>query len=249
MRILTDTHSHTVASTHAYSTVQELLQAAKQRDLQAFVVTDHAPPMPDAPHLWHFFNMKVIPRVIDNIAVLRGMEANIETGGINLPEQVKQLDFIIASFHEPVFAPASRLDNTRAMVAAIESGFCQVIGHPGNPKYPINVDEVILAAKANNVVLEINNSSFVESRKGSEKHCLHILERIGYHGWKVSVSSDAHISYQLGDFSQSINALETVGLGRERVVNATAQSLLAFLKEHDKPVASELQEWAGQFQE
>ena len=244
MKILTDLHSHTIASTHAYSTVQELIQAARDRGLQAFAITDHAPPMQDAPHIWHFVNMKVFPRVVDNIAILRGMEANIEAEGINVgDEYIQKLDFVIASFHEPVFAPAGERENTRAMVAAIENGRCQAIGHPGNPNYPVDIDEVILVAKANNVLLEINNSSFMESRKGSDKNCLKILERIAHHDWKVCFGSDAHISYQLGHFAQCVGVMEMVGLGKEYVVNATVQGLFGFLAEHGKSVATELRPW------
>ncbi|WP_067666101.1 phosphatase [Ferrimonas marina] len=244
MQILTDTHCHTIASTHAYSTLQELVQAAKLAGLQAFAVTDHAPPMPDAPHYWHFINMKVVPRVIDGIAVLRGMEANIVAEGVEVPERVREgLDMMIASFHEPVFAPADCLTNTKAMIAAIESGHCQIIGHPGNPKYPIEVDAVLTAAKAHNVAMEINNSSFSHSRVGSEPRCLHLLERVGHHGGKVSFGSDAHIAFHLGHFGNCIAAAEQVGFPRDQVVSADAASLLRFLGEHDKPVVAELSDW------
>ncbi|GAA4897483.1 phosphatase [Ferrimonas pelagia] len=247
MQILTDTHSHTIASTHAYSTVQELLEAAKARGLQAFCLTDHAPPMPDAPHFWHFLNRRVIPPVIDNVAILRGMEANIEADGIHVPERILAgLDMLIASFHEPVFAPSDRLSHTKAMIAAISSGHCQIIGHPGNPKYPIEIDEVILAAKAHNVLLEINNSSFGHSRAGSAPHCLKLLERIAHHDWKVSFGSDAHISYDIGRFEHCIAAALQVGFAPEHVVNATPQRLLRFLAEHNKSVASDLAGWLSQ---
>ena len=250
MKVLTDIHSHTIASTHAYSTVQELIQAAVSRGLQAFAITDHSPPMPDAPHFWHFVNMKVLPRIVDDVAVLRGMEANIEAKGIDVDDEyLQKMDFVIASFHEPVFAPAGEVENTRAMIAAIESGHCQAIGHPGNPNYPIDVDAVILAAKKSNVLLEINNSSFLESRKGSEKNCLKLLERIGHHGWRVCFGSDAHISYQLGHFSQCVAAMETVGLGKEYVANSSARRLLDFLREHGKSVSNELRPWMAQLSE
>ena len=71
------------------------------------------------------------------------------------------MDFGIASFHEPVFPPSDRQTHTRAMIAAMETGLIQILGHPGNPNYPINIGEVVRAARDNNVLIEINNSSFV----------------------------------------------------------------------------------------
>ena len=55
MRHLTDTHAHTVASTHAYSTVEEYFRAASDKGLQLFSITDHGPEMPDSPHPWPFW--------------------------------------------------------------------------------------------------------------------------------------------------------------------------------------------------
>jgi putative hydrolase len=34
--------------------------------------------MADAPHYWHFVNMRIWPRLVDGIGILRGIEANIK---------------------------------------------------------------------------------------------------------------------------------------------------------------------------
>lgn len=250
MRILTDTHAHTVASDHAYSTVHDYFRIARDKGLQLFSITDHAPTMPDGAHYWHFGNMKVIPRVVENVAMLRGIEANIlePEGGVDIPEKLHGfLDFAIASFHEPVFSPADEATNTRAMINTIASGHCQIIGHPGNPNYPIDVEEVIRAAKDNNVLLEINNSSFTHSRLGSEPHCRHILEMIDRLDWKVSFGSDSHVAFTLGEFDQAIAQAEAVGFPESRIVTANAPRFLKFLGEHGKTVAKDLAVWAAQF--
>lgn len=48
-RVVADLHCHTVASTHAYSTVTELARAAAEQRLLAIACTDHGPGAPDAP--------------------------------------------------------------------------------------------------------------------------------------------------------------------------------------------------------
>ena len=47
--IIADLHTHTIASTHAYSTVTEMVQAAAAKGLYALAITDHARTMPGAP--------------------------------------------------------------------------------------------------------------------------------------------------------------------------------------------------------
>jgi len=252
MKILCDTHSHTVASTHAYSTVHDYVRDAKNNCIQLFSITDHAPTMPDAPHMWHFGNMKIIPRVIEGIAVLRGIESNIltepfqaiEKRYVDLPNGLLPfLDFAIASFHEPVISPGSKQENTKAAIRAIESGVIQIMGHLGNPRYPIEQSEVIRAAKDNNVLLEINNSSLLQSRTGSKPFCLALIELVDQLDWKVSLGSDAHISFDVGRFDQALDLIESVGFPEQRIVTKTPERFLSFLEEHGKTVKSELSDW------
>lgn len=249
MNILVDTHSHTVASTHAYSTIHDYFHVAAEKGLPMFSITDHAPTMPDGAHYWHFGNMKVVPRVVNNVAMLRGIEANIlpNDGKLDIPERLDDfLDFAIASFHEPVFTPSDKKTHTRAAIHAIESGFCQILGHPGNPNFPIDFEEVIRAARDHNVVLEINNSSFVHSRSGSEPHCIQLLELIDQLDWKVSFGSDAHVAFDVGSFDQCIAKAAAVGFPESRVASANPARWLAFLSDHGKSVAQELSGWVEQ---
>lgn len=252
MKFLTDTHAHTVASTHAYSTVHDYWSAAEQAGLQMFAITDHAPTMPDGPHFWHFGNMKILPRIVNNIAMLRGIEANIlpPKGGVDIPENLLPfLDLAIASFHEPVFSPSDKKAHTAAVIQSLETGNVQILGHPGNPSFPIDYEEVIRAAKNNNVLIEINNSSFSHSRMGSEANCLAILECVDKLDWKVVFASDSHSAFTIGQFDNCLEKAEQIGFPLERVVSSSAKKLLAFLKEHDKAVASELENWVAQFAE
>jgi putative hydrolase len=248
MQIFVDTHSHTLASTHAYSTLGEYVAEAKRKGMQMFSLTEHGPDMPDSPHPWHFGNRKVIPRIIDGIAILKGIEANIRepSGGLDIPEgMLSYLDFAIASFHEPVFTPGSKKEHTRAIINSMKTGHCQILGHLGNPNYPFHHDEVIKAAKDLNVLVEINNSSLTHSRAGSEKNCKAIMECIDKHDWKVVFSSDAHIAHHLGEFTESIEIAKQIGFPESRIVNKHAERFLRFLGEHGKSVAVELADWSA----
>lgn len=49
MNIVVDTHTHTLASGHAYSTIIENALSAQNKGLKLLCTTDHAPEMPGAP--------------------------------------------------------------------------------------------------------------------------------------------------------------------------------------------------------
>ena len=70
MELKVDTHTHTSASGHAYSTLIENAKSAKQNGLAMFCTTDHSESMPGAPHYWFFSNQRVLPRLIEDVAII-----------------------------------------------------------------------------------------------------------------------------------------------------------------------------------
>ncbi|POB67068.1 phosphatase, partial [Vibrio vulnificus] len=88
--------------------------------------------MPGAPNYWFFANQRVLPRFLEGVAILRGVEANIlnTEGEIDLPLSVDpNLDWAIASFHEPVFAPSNKEAHTQALLNVIQGGRIDALGH------------------------------------------------------------------------------------------------------------------------
>ncbi|MEF1307797.1 phosphatase, partial [Vibrio owensii] len=74
MDIVIDSHTHTIASGHAYSTILENALSAKNKGLKLLCTTDHAPEMPGAPHYWYFNNQRILPRFLHDVGILRGVE-------------------------------------------------------------------------------------------------------------------------------------------------------------------------------
>ena len=62
MKFIADLHTHTILSSHAYSTIMENAKYASSIGIQILGTTDHGPTLPGAPDLWHFGNFKVMPR-------------------------------------------------------------------------------------------------------------------------------------------------------------------------------------------
>lgn len=240
-----DLHMHTVASTHAYSTLHDYIAEAKRKGIRLFAITDHGPDMADAPHYWHFVNMRIWPRLVDGVGILRGIEANIKNSAGEIDcsgPMLISLDLIIAGFHEPVFAPCDEATHTQAMIATMASGNVHIISHPGNPKFPVDIPAIATAAAKYNVALEINNSSFIHSRKGSEANCRAIAAAVRDAGGWVALGSDSHTAFTLGDFNECRKVLEEVGFPEDRILNVSPRRLLNFLEARGMAPISEFAE-------
>ncbi|MFB6421999.1 MAG: phosphatase [Candidatus Malihini olakiniferum] len=233
-----DLHMHTVASAHAYSTLHDYIVQAKMKNIRLFAITDHGPEMDDAPHYWHFMNMCVWPRMVDGVGILRGIESNIKNrqGEIDCTKiMIKQMDLVIAGFHESVLPPQDVATHTEALISTIVGGHVHIISHPGNPKYPIDISTVAKVAAHYNVALEINNSSFMYSRKGSGPNCRAIAEAVRDAGGKLALGSDSHVAFSLGDFSHCEHVLREINFPEEQVLNVSPRRVLDFLEQRGHP--------------
>ena len=233
MKIVADLHIHTISSGHAYSTIEEYVAQAKKIGLKAIAVTDHGPTMPGGPHNYYFQNMRMIPQVLDGIRIYRGIEANVidAEGKIDIPPaDFTKLDIVMVAMHPRCgYENEGEEKNTEVLLRSIEKyPEINVIAHPGNPKYPINVQKTVAAAKAKEVLIEINNSSFT-SRAGSWDKCLEFAREIKRQNWKVIIVSDSHISTMLGSFDKALKLIKEAGLTEEHVVNTSMERIEKYL--------------------
>ncbi|NOI22996.1 phosphatase [Vibrio mediterranei] len=245
MKIVIDTHTHTIASGHAYSTVLENALAAKNKGLELLCITDHAPEMPGAPHYWYFNNQRILPRFLHDVGILRGVEANIlnTKGEIDLPNSSDQhLDWVIASFHEPVFSPSTEEAHTQALINAMQSGRIDVLGHTGNPNYPFDMRKVLQCAKDLNIVVEVNNTSLTgKSRKGSDKRCDEIVRLGNEIGVYFTTGSDAHFCEEISKLDKAIDLLTKHQVPEERIVSTSSSRFLNFLRLRGKATIQEFE--------
>ncbi|PSW18055.1 phosphatase [Photobacterium sanctipauli] len=233
MKFVVDTHTHTISSGHAYSTLLENAAAAAEKGLSLMCVTDHAPSMPGSPHFWHFANQRILPRFLHGVGILRGVEANIinPDGEIDLQPQItEQLDWVLASFHEPVYRPADKQTHTTTLLNTIASGWVHALGHLGNPNFDFEFEQVITAAAEANVVIEINNSSLSGSRAGSQPRCEQIARIAKDVGASLTTGSDAHFAYDVGRFDHVEALLAKIDFPEERVITSSAKQFISFLE-------------------
>lgn len=234
MQYVVDTHTHTLASGHAYSTMREMAYSAAKKGLEALAVTEHAPAMPGSCHEFYFSNMKVIPRKMCGIELLLGTEANIINleGKLDLPKGIlEKLDIVIASLHLPCYRIGTKEENTKAYLKVMENPMVDIIGHPDDPRIPIELEEIVLAAKEKHKLLEINNSSLRPdgARVGAYENQLKILELCKKYQVMVALGSDAHIEHDVGNHALSDKALAETGFPEELIVNRSMELLKSYL--------------------
>lgn len=230
-----DMHTHTISSGHAYSTITENAAYAKSIGLEMIGMTDHGPKMPGSCGYLHFLNMKILPEYIEGIRVLKGIELNIlnTEGKVDMKNNIlKRLDYAIASLHIPCIEPMDIDECTQALVNTIKNPFVKIIGHPGDPRYPLDVKTVVSCARDNNTLLEINNASFNEgnSRRGGESIAVEILEECKKQSMPVILGSDAHFHTQIGNFNNIKPLLEMAEFPDELVINTMPERFLDIIK-------------------
>ncbi|HSW36470.1 MAG TPA: phosphatase [Candidatus Limnocylindrales bacterium] len=227
-----DLHVHTLASGHAYSTVSEIALEAARKGLKAFAVTDHGPAMPGGPHRYYFGNLRILPRHLEGVEILRGVELNIlnEDGEVDLPhEYLAALDLAWAGLHAFCFDGSGTESYTKAALNALKNPYVDGIVHPGNPDFPLDVEAVVQQAKKYNKLLEINNSSF-HIRLGSLEVCQRFAALARDNGVVVAVNSDAHFANDVGRSETARELLKETGFSEKQVINSSMEKLHQLLQ-------------------
>lgn len=238
MKIKADTHSHTLASGHAYSTIREMAKAGADAGLEMLAITEHAPTMPETCGRFYFSNFSIIPREMYGMKLMFGVELNIldEEGNIDLPEYLlKQMDIAIASIHGPCYGESRGIEgNTEAYLNAMKNPYIHIIGHPDDGRFPVDYETIVKAAKETGTLLEVNNSSLAPGsfRENAKENILELLKLCKEHGVYITTGSDAHIDVETGGFSHVYEALSDCGFPEELVASSSYEKLMNHLKLH-----------------
>lgn len=236
-----DLHTHTIASGHAYNTIDEMVKAARKKGITHLGITEHAPKMPGTCQDFYFHNLKVVPRKRKHLELLLGCEANIINyeGKVDLPDWVlKQMDVVIASMHLPCIKSGSVEENTAAYVKAMQNPYIHIIGHPDDGRFPVDYEAVVKAAKETHTLLEINNNSLRPAgpRKGTRENDTVILKLCMEHEVMVVFGSDAHVKEDIGNFEMIEEVVKEVGFPEELIANTGMKKLKGYLNKCRQPV-------------
>ncbi|PHV71938.1 phosphatase [Sporanaerobium hydrogeniformans] len=236
MKLVADTHVHTLASGHAYSTVDEIVRQASEIGLEALAITDHTSGMPGGAHDFHFMNLKVIPKYLHGVRILKGAEVNIVDyeGHVDASKEVMEtVELVIASLHPPCIPFADKETVTTGLERIMENPLIQIIGHPGDGRYPFDANRLARKAKETGTLLEINNASLKPTsfRPGVRENLILLLEACKAYGTHVVVATDSHFYTEVGQWQESLTFLEQIDFPEELVINTHTDHLLAFISQ------------------
>ena len=235
MKIELDMHTHTLASGHAFSTIQEMAKAGAEKGLKLLGITEHTPGIPGTCDPIYFRNLHVVPRQMYGIELMLGAEINIldSRGKIDADEDLmRRLDIRIAGIHSLCYEHGSKEENTYGMVQAIRHPYIQIISHPGDGTAALDFEPMVLASKECGTLLEINNSSLKPTRNkvDARDNNLEILRLCKRYEVPVILGSDAHISFDIANYEHLYALLQETEFPEALIVNRSVEIFKNHLK-------------------
>lgn len=190
-------HAHTTWSDGTLS-VAAMAEAARRRGLRYLAISDHSQSLamaggldPDRVHRqWE--EIREVDARHDDITVLRATEVDILADGrIDFDDELlARFDWVTASLHSALSQPAERI--TARVLAAVESPFVDVIGHPTGRMMgrrghaAVDIGRVAGAAARTGTYLEINGQPRRLDLDGA------MARRALAAGAKLTIGADAH---------------------------------------------------------
>ena len=253
-----DTHTHTLYSRHAFSTIEENVKAAAGQGMELLATTDHFSDMlftdVHIKHYQYLFNQVVLPRSWHGVTLLRGCEADIIDleghlfgHGILVEENIvgmkyktiqeldqfiaSKLDYVIASIHGKRHTEGiSAVQGTKMYMKALEQEKVLILGHIGRSQVNFELDPVLLEAKSRNKLIELNEHSFDMGRQDTVRLCKEIAIRCAELGVLVSSGTDAHVSCDVGKFGKVSRMLEGIHFPQELIASRKKEVFLDVIR-------------------
>ena len=235
MKIELDMHTHTLASGHAYSTIQEMARAGAEKGLKLLGITEHTPGIPGTCDPIYFRNLHVVPREMYGVDLMLGAEINIldAKGNMDADEALmKRLDIRIAGIHLLCYEHGTKEANTFGMIQAIRHPYIQIISHPGDGTAELDFEPIVQASKECGTLLEINNSSLKPARgkQDARVNNLEILRLSKQYEVPVILGSDAHISFDIANYQYVYELLHETEFPEALIVNRSVEVFRNYLK-------------------
>ena len=95
----------------------------------------------------------------------------------------------------------------------------------------MDFEQLVLASKKTHTLLEINNHSLAPQRKKTVaiSNSLEILRLCKEHDVPLILSSDAHISFQVADYSRIMPLVDEVGFPDELIMNYWSEQFFQYV--------------------
>ena len=239
-----DIHTHTIASGHgSCATITDMAKAAGNNGLAMLGISDHGPATLGGGRTSYFRSLSHAQRKRLGVDMLYGVEANIinKDGKLDLSDEIMSgLDYVIASMHRKNIKPGTISENTTAYIKAMENPYVRVLGHCDDVNFPVDHLQIVKAAMANHVLIEINNSSLSPNgyRGDTRFNDLMFINLCKYFDYPIVLSSDSHGTKHIGDFEHAMKMCKLAEMPNHLIMNFSASRFREFvsfdkLKEKD----------------
>ena len=229
-----DVHTHSIASGHgSAATIADMARAAAARQLKALCITDHGPSTVGSAKESYFRGLKSVPRRRFGVQLYLGCEVNISdfTGHLDLNNEIlSALDFNIASLHPQNIRPGTAVQNTSALIRAMENPYIHLIGHPDDEKYPLDYKALAEAARATHTLLELNRASLAPGgyRGDARSKDVLLLHWCAIFNQPVVLGSDSHGVDNIGNFRECLELIREVEFPEELVLNRNVDEMFRY---------------------
>ena len=220
-----DLHMHTTASDGKHS-LEEMVQAARQRGLNYIAITDHSQRVTMANGLnpkrllnqWKTID-QFNETLEDGFQVLKGIECDIlEKGGMDLPDEVlSQADWVLAAIHYGQKQPRQQI--TERLLEAIANPHVCAVAHPTGrllnrrEPYAVDMEAIFQAAREHKKALELNANPVRLDL--DDIQCATAKS----YGIPVVINTDAHHVDGLDVMQYGVLQARRAGLTRDDVAN------------------------------
>ncbi len=219
-----DVHMHTV-ETDGKCTIDEMVEAARERGYKYMAITDHsknlafANGLDDKRALEHLKRIRAAAKKFDDIRVFAGIEVDIlADGALDLSDDVlAQLDVVIGSVHSAFNQDAKQM--TDRLLRAIDNPHLGLIGHPTGrillrrDAYAFDMEAVLNAAAKNKVAMELN--AYPDRLDLCDRHLRMAKER----GVKIVINTDAHHTTHMEKIKYGVLQARRAWLTKDDVLN------------------------------
>ncbi|MCI5647942.1 MAG: phosphatase [Fusicatenibacter sp.] len=236
---LLDAHTHTVASGHAYNTMNEMLLAAKEKGLKLLAITDHGNGMEGTTPRYYFENSAMIDREAlgrrYGVKLLFGVELNLMDvdGSVDMSQKVlEKMDLAIVSIHPPCFPKGASMEQVmNAYVNAMKNPLINFVGHPDDGRFPVDYKALVQAAKKYHVALEINNHSLdgKGNRTNARQNDMEMLRYCMEYEVPVILNSDAHVDTEVGNHKEAWELIHEIGFPEKLILNTDLKRFMTYV--------------------
>jgi DNA polymerase (family 10) len=237
-----DLHMHTTL-TDGRASLEEMVDAAKNRGYAYIAITDHSKRVTMAKGLdprrlrkqWR--DIDKLAATVSGIEILKGIEVDILDDSLDLPDSVlREADWVVASIHYGQNQPRDKI--TRRLLNAIRNPYVSAIGHPtgrliGKRKpYDVDLEAILKAAADYGCCMELNCQP---SRLDLDDVTLMAARERGV---LIVMSTDAHSVEELGFMQFGVYQARRARLEAKDVVNSHSLAKLRSLLRKTSPAAA-----------